>query len=279
MTIPVDAIRSLSRRGDLPWGGRGDVLPLDAVRRLCARHGVPGRAVEVAALRLGVLPLRYLRNQQSISVDDQIRLLESRVAQVGLGGLGGILLDQLLRAGVGVIRCADGDAFEESNLNRQALSSPARLGWGKTEAAIERAAAVNPSVELEPVAEHLTPDALPGFLDGADVAVDCLGGLETRLHLQRAAAESGIPLVTGALAGWTGYVGVVLPGRTGPADIMGRDNGAEEELGCPAPSVNVFASLMAAEVVRLLSGSPSPLAGKMLVADLRSMSFETVSLD
>jgi molybdopterin/thiamine biosynthesis adenylyltransferase len=232
--------------------------------------------VEIEALKQGVSPLRYLRNQQAISGSDQVRLLESRVGQVGLGGLGGTLLDQFLRAGVGTVRCADGDAFEESNLNRQALSSPDNLGQTKASAARDRAMAINPSVDLEPFETFLAPETLPEFLNGCDVAVDALGGLENRLHLQQAADEAGLPLVTGALAGWSGYVGVVMPGDTGPADIMGRDNGAEETLGCPAPSVAFFASLMAAETLKLITTGRSPLAGKMLVVDMQTMTFETV---
>ena len=272
----ADDIRALTRRATLPWGDDGDVLSLDAVQELARQHGISGHLVEIEALKQGITPLRYLRNQQEISVHAQIRLLESRVAQVGLGGLGGTLLDQFLRAGVGTIRCADGDTYEESNLNRQALSSANNLGQTKTEAALERGMAVNPSVDLEAVEIFLTPETLPGFLSGCDVAVDGLGGLDSRLHLQHAAAETDIPLVTGALAGWSGYVGVVMPGKAGPADIMGRDNGVEETLGCPAPSVAFFASLMAAEAIKLITTGHSPLAGKMLVVDMQTMTFETV---
>jgi molybdopterin/thiamine biosynthesis adenylyltransferase len=98
-----------------------------------------------------------------------------------------------------------------------------------------------------------------------------------RGHLQQAASRAAIPLVTGALAGWTGYVAVVMPGQIGPADLMGTDNGGEEKLGCPAPAVNLVASIMASEVVNVLTGAPA-LAGKMLVMDLRSHAFETISL-
>ena len=278
MPALADDVRALARHAALPESGKGPVLSLDDVRELSERHNVPGRMVEIEALKQGVLPLRYLRNQQTVAADVQLRLLESSMAQVGLGGLGGTLLELCLRAGVGTIRCADGDAFEESNLNRQALSAVDTIGQAKARAAQEKANAINPSVELEATNAYLTPEALPAFLDGADVAVDALGGLDTRLHLQHAAAKAGIPLVTGALAGWTGYVGVVMPGETGPADIMGHNNAAEEILGCPAPSVAFFASLMAAETIRLLSAQPSPLAGKMLIADLQALSFETVTI-
>lgn len=272
-----DAIRKLSHPRALPWGGTGPVLDVNDTAELAVAHGVPGHEVEALALNLDVTPARYLRNRQSVTRRDQIRLLRSSIAQVGLGGLGGSLLEQFLRLGVGTVRVADGDAFEPSNLNRQALSSLDGLGQGKTRAARLRAAAINPSVTLKTHAEFLTPETLPAFLDGCSLAVDALGGLTLRAHLQRAAAEAGIPLVSGALAGWTGFVAVVMPGDVGPAELMGADNGGEERLGCPAPAVNLIASLMAAEVFNVLTGAPS-LAGKMLVTDLRSHTFETVSL-
>lgn len=279
MSPLADNVRALAQSAALPWGDDGLVLALKDVRSLARRHGVPGRTVEIEALKQDIHPLRYLRNQQGISAEEQIRLLESSLALVGLGGLGGSFLELCLRAGVGTIRCADGDTFEESNLNRQALSNPDTLGHPKTRAAEEKATAINPSIKIEAIQSFLTPTSLPAFLNSCHVAVDALGGLDDRLHLQHAAAMAGIPLVTGALAGWTGYVGVVMPSETGPADIMGKDNAAEETLGCPAPSVAFFASLMAAEAIKLLTApAPSPLVGKMLVVDLQAMAFETVAI-
>lgn len=278
MTSLPDDIRDQAEHIALPWGDDGDGISLENVSLLAQRHGVSGHMVELEALKLDIHPLRYLRSQQAISTADQIRLLESSVAQVGLGGLGGNLLEIFLRTGVGSIRGADGDHFEESNLNRQALSKPSNLNQPKAHAAMDRARDINPSVNLEARHTFLTPETLPEFLDGCDIAVDALGGLKTRLHLQQAAAEAGIPLVTGALAGWTGYVGVVMPGKTGPADIMGHDNAAEETLGCPASAVTFFASIMATEVIKLLTNTHSTIADKMLVVDLQTLTFETVSI-
>ncbi|MGE4192396.1 MAG: ThiF family adenylyltransferase [Pseudodesulfovibrio sp.] len=270
-------IRELAEDRPLPWGGTGPVLDTGPIHRLAREHSLPGHAVESAALKLGVAPARYLRNGQALSLTDQARLLDARVALVGLGGLGGALFEQFLRLGIGSIRAADGDSFEETNLNRQSLATMGSVGRDKTRAARIRWGEINPSAEFEDVSEFLSPDNLPDFLDGCAVAVDALGGLSMRGHLQRAAAEASVPLVTGALAGWTGYVAVVLPGQPGPADFMGTQDGAEEQLGCPAPAVNCIASLMAAQTAAVLTGSPS-LAGKLLVADLKAMSFDTVTL-
>lgn len=262
----------------LPKGGEGDVIGIEAITDIAREYGVAGHTVEAEALRHNIIPTRYLRNMDSIPAADQIKLLESSIAQVGLGGLGGNLLEMFLRTGVGTIRGADGDSFEESNLNRQALSTPANLNIPKAEAAARRADEINPSVSFRGQDAFLTKDSLPSFVEKTDLVVDALGGLEMRLALQHAAAEAKIPMVTGALAGWTGYVGVVLPGQIGPADIMGNDNGAEEKLGCPAPAVTFMASLMVTEAIKILTGQKSNLEATMLIIDLKTLTFEKISL-
>ena len=62
-------------------------------------------------------------------------LLTGGVFIAGLGGLGGWLLEHMLRLGPEFIRAADGDVFDESNLDRQLLSSPLRIGQSKAAAA------------------------------------------------------------------------------------------------------------------------------------------------
>lgn len=262
----------------LPDGQEALQLGVDATVTIAKATQLAGHQVEAEALDMGILPTRYARNMSEISHADQIKLLRSTVAQVGLGGLGGSLLELFLRAGIGHIKGADGDFFEESNLNRQSLSSVSYLGQSKVHSAKLRAEEINPSTTFSGHASFLDEKTLPEFLSGCHVAVDALGGLAMRNQLQQAAAQSNIPLVTGALAGWTGYVGVVLPGQCGPSDFMGSDNSAEEKLGCPAPAVACIASLMATETLKLITSSQSVLAGKIMIIDLKSMTFETISL-
>lgn len=274
----VEAIREKAEPTELPAGNPGLLINLTHIAAIALHYDMPGWMVERTALENGIIPKRYLRSMESITIKDQQHLLGSTIVQVGLGGLGGSLLEILLRTGIGKIYAADGDSFEETNLNRQALSTIHSIGSDKSAMAVKRAAELNPSVEFSAVTQYLDSTSLPAFVEGADIIVDALGGLKTRLALQHSAAEAHIPMVTGALAGWTGYVGVVQPGQTGPADIMGSDNAAEELLGCPAPAVSLFASLMACEIVNILTGHKSSLESSMLIVDLRSHTFEKVQL-
>ena len=234
--------------------------------------------VERTALAMGVCPERYLRNHDAYSLAEQLRLLESSAALVGLGGLGGYTLELLARAGVGRIHAADGDEFVASNLNRQLYSTRRSLGGYKAAAAAARMRLVNPAVDFEPVALFLAEEDMGRFLGEAQVCLDALGGLKDRGALMRQAAARKIPLVTAAVAGASGYVATVLPGEKGPADFLGAGAGAEDTQGTPAPAVAMAASLMAGEAVSILCGRGPRLAGKMLVFDLNQMSFETVTL-
>ena len=86
---------------------------------------------------------RYIRNLGALTEEECAVLRGKTVFVAGCGGLGGYLIEMLLRLGVGEIRAADGDVFEASNLNRQLLSSPSTLGSGKAAAAAARAKEIN----------------------------------------------------------------------------------------------------------------------------------------
>jgi molybdopterin/thiamine biosynthesis adenylyltransferase len=265
-----------------PWSGErsGPVLGMQAGAGIARHCGVSPREVDEAALAQGVWPERYLRNQAAYSREEQLRLLASRAALVGLGGLGGHVLEILARAGVGHLRVCDGDRFEATNLNRQLLCAESLLGCAKARAAQERVKTVNSTLSLEAREAFLWDKDMPDFLDGADLAVDCLGGLAHRRALQRAAGTVGLPLVTAAVAGFTLYVATVLPGAAGPADFLGGAGQAsgEDLLGCPPEGVALAAALQAAECLRILAGQGPGLAGRMLAVDLRALSFDLLSL-
>jgi hypothetical protein len=92
---------SLARNTSLADGTPCRTIEAVEVIRLAEETDVTGRTVELAALRQHILPDRYLRNMKTLSEADQIRLLESTVCIVGLGGLGGTVTETLARMGIG----------------------------------------------------------------------------------------------------------------------------------------------------------------------------------
>ena len=224
--------------------------------------------------------LRYLRNHDAISEAEQAILAQKRVLVVGCGGLGGYVIECLARIGVGYLRVVDGDVFDETNLNRQLLSSNMNLGRPKTLAAQQRVMAVNPLVEVEAFQTLLTDENAVPLLDGCDVAVDALDNIPSRLVLQQAARSAGIPLVHGAVAGWIGQVCVVQPGQELLNSLYpaSTDNqGEEQETGTLSFTAALTASWQAAETVKLLLGKPG-LDREILELDLLNSSFVKIKL-
>lgn len=213
---------------------------------------------------------RYLRNHDAISEEQQAMLATKRVLVVGCGGLGGMVIECLARIGVGYLRAVDGDVFEESNLNRQLMSSTMNLGRPKTLAAKQRVMAVNPLVEVEAVQADLTAEDALELLADCDVAVDCLDNIPSRLLLQQATKTAGIPVVHGAVAGWLGRICVIQPGE----DLLNllypeteESQGEEQQMGTLSFTAALTASWQAAETVKLLLGKPG-LQGEILEVDL-----------
>jgi len=243
------------------------------------RHN--GREVEIAALREGILPARYLRSIGTVGWEGQAKLLQSTVGIVGAGGLGGWIIEGLARMGVGHLIVIDGDAFEENNLNRQALCTESSLGQSKAELARQRVALVNAAVEV--TAHHLRVDErqMVELLRGSDVLVDALDALPTRLALQRAAQTLSVPLVHGAIAGFVGQVMTILPGDPGLRALYGEsvpEHGMETQWGNPAATPMMIAAWQVQEVVKLLTGRGQPLARRLLFLDSESGAVDILQL-
>lgn len=223
---------------------------------------------------------RYVKNTLTLSVEENDRLANFNVCVVGCGGIGGYVIEMLGRLGVGHITAVDGDHFEESNLNRQLLSDTESLGMQKAIKAKERMEKVNPLICLEAVTERLSQQNGKELLQGADVAVDSLDNIETRLMLEKLCAELNIPLVHGAIAGWYGQVATILPGDGVLARFYeGKTfQGMENKLGNPSFTPALVASIEVAEVVKLLIGRGKLLRKKMLFFDLLELNFQLIEL-
>jgi molybdopterin/thiamine biosynthesis adenylyltransferase len=262
-------------------GAEGDLLPWAAQKAIAERFTTTIAAVEGQALAMGLLPARYQRNRQTISVEQQLRLFRSRVAVIGCGGLGGYVLEQLARLGVGTIVAIDPDVFEEHNLNRQVLSSIAALGRAKVEVAAERITQINPAVTLIPVRAFFARGQ-SAMLADADAAVDALDSVQARLELSAQCDEMGIPLVHAAIAGWYGQVITEFPGAPMMERLYprtGGNKGAEKALGNPAFTPAVMASIQTAEVCKILLNMGRPLRGRIISVDLQEMGFDEISLE
>ena len=255
---------------------QSDLLPWAEQQAAAEAYGVTVGQVEETALEAGLLPARYQRNRTTFSTTDQLKLFRSTVAVIGCGGLGGYVVEELARLGVGRLKAVDPDIFEEHNLNRQLMSTMATLGRPKVEAASARVAEINPAVGVLSFRDRFSKENGSSLLNGAHVAVDALDNITTRLELADVCADLDIPLVHGSIAGWYGQVVSQFPGESTLRTIYGRcadGVGIEKHLGNPSYTPAVVASLQVAEVCKILLGRGSPIAGAMLVINLLDMEF------
>lgn len=269
----------------MPDGSLAPTLTVTQIEELAVRSGLEGRSVEIAALEDGVFPERYTRNLKTYNAQDQIRLLNSSVTIVGLGGLGGSVMEWLARAGVGQMRLVDGDRFERHNLNRQLLSTQDRIGSFKAEVAAERVCSINGSISVEAHTDFLRSDNAARLIRDNDAVVDCLDNIETRFIMESAAKAAGIPMVSAAVAGLSGMVTTIYPQDEGLRLIYGSEKcpssaeGAELILGCLPQAVALIAAVECSEVLKILLGKEDQLLrNKMLLVDMSSNAFDTVML-
>jgi len=141
------AIFSLSFTTTDQAGRSVQCLKEEQALEIAHRHHGTLRGVYREALKNKIIPYRYIRNRTILSAKEQLRLLESDVAVVGAGGLGGLVVEILARMGIGRLIVVDDDILEETNLNRQVLSSKDTLGLSKAETGASRVRTVNPAVD------------------------------------------------------------------------------------------------------------------------------------
>ncbi len=174
----------------------------------------PGQIGFCAATNIGIL-----------TVDEAARLNRSRVAIVGLGGVGGIAAIQCARMGIQYFHLIDGDAFEASNLTRQMLCSTAQVGRSKAQVAAEVITEINPGIETRVTTEYLAEETALELLDGVDVIMDGTDNLVARVIIHRAARRLGIPSV---------WIAVTPPFRGGVMTFTPDSMSMEEALSQPS---------------------------------------------
>jgi len=242
------------------------------------------RHVYGKALKNNIIPYRYIRNRTIMSVKEQLRILESAVAVVGAGALGGLTMEILARTGIGKLILVDDDILEETNLNRQVLSAKDTLGRSKAETGASRVRAVNPAVDMAVHQEKLNEDNGKKLLSGAAVIVDALDTIGDRLALEKTARALNVPLVHGAVAGFEGHVMTIFPEDRGLVLLYGEtplpgseNQNAEAVLGVPAATPALIAALQTMEVVKIILQRGNLFRNRMLHADLETGRFSEFS--
>lgn len=230
--------------------------------------------------------LRYSRQilLQQVDIAGQLRLKNSTVLIVGLGGLGSPVALYLAAAGVGTLYLADFDTLDLSNLQRQIVHDSSALGRLKVQSAQARLQALNPQITLHTLSDKLTADNLPTLLQGVDVVVDCTDNFTIRSQLNNACFAANTVLVSGAAIRGEGQVSVYDPRNAdSPCYHCVFGDGEEEGLTCSeagvlGPLVGVIGSLQALETMKIIAGFGQPLIGRLLLVDALNSRFRELKI-
>ena len=140
---------------------------------------------------------QFLRTSLLLKEDGIKRLMSAKVMLVGLGAVGGYVLEAFARAGVGHLILVDFDKFDESNINRQILALHSTVGRKKTEVAKERVLAINPACEVEIIDTFVDEKTLPFLLEKkVDYVIDAIDSLNSKCGLIEALIKNNIPFIS-----------------------------------------------------------------------------------
>lgn len=160
---------------------------------------------------------RYSRQMAlpHIGHDGQDRLMRSRVVIIGCGALGTVAADLLVRAGVGTVRIIDRDVVELSNLQRQTLFTEVDVieRQPKAYAAARALKRVNSNVTVDGLVLDYRWDNACELVEDAAVVLDASDNYLTRLTVNDACLEQGIPWVYGGAVGYLGMTMNIIPGQ------------------------------------------------------------------
>ncbi len=212
-----------------------------------------------------------------IGFEGQEKLKNSRVAIVGLGGLGSPIAMTLTAMGVGYIRIIDRDVVEKSNLHRQHLYTFKDIGTPKVEAASKRLKEMNPYVEIDPYPVYIDDSTALEVVRDVDLVLDGLDNFKARRAINKACYKLSIPYIYASAIETYGMV-TTLISREGPClecifpNISDQNLPTCSTVGVHPSILQIISSIEVYEGVNILMGRKSRLSGKLLVYDLEDLS-------
>ena len=214
----------------------------------------------------------------------QIRLLQSRVLIVGLGGLGSPALYYLAACGIGEIGIIDSDRVEISNLHRQILHGEEDMGKEKTVSAQESVMRLRPEARLNLYPFQITTANAPEIINRYDFVIEATDNFESKFLINDVCVELGKPFSHAGVSGMYGQAMTVVPEK-GPCfrcvfdevPVSGSVK-TTSETGVLGTVPGVFGVIQTTEAIKYLTNCGRLLMGRLLTWDALSMTFREIKL-
>jgi len=202
---------------------------------------------------------------------------------IGIGALGGVIANNLTRAGIGRIKLVDRDMVELNNLHRQTLYDEGDVGEPKVMAAVRKLEMVNSKISIEPLLKDANFSNIELIIRGADVVVDGTDNMETRFLMNDTCVKNDIPWVYGGAVGTNGMTMSMIPGKTAcfrclnphipPAGALGTC----DTMGVVNAITGVIGSIESSEAIKILLGS-GDVNANLLIYDVWRHGFQSIQI-
>lgn len=145
---------------------------------------------------------RFSRLEALIGKDNLDKIKSKNVIVFGVGGVGGFVVESLIRSGLENLTIVDNDVVEESNINRQIIATNDSLGKSKVEIMKKRANSINPSARISAIQKFYLPENEGEFdLSKFDYVIDCVDTVSAKISIICRAKKLGVPVITALGAG------------------------------------------------------------------------------
>lgn len=228
---------------------------------------------------------RYARQIKlaQIGPEGQLKIQQSSVLIIGMGGLGSPAALYLAAAGIGRMIICDFDVVEESNLQRQIIHGNANIGELKTHSARTSILEINPDCLVECIDYELVGKDLLVHIERASIVLDCSDNFATRFAVNRFCVKTATPLVSAAAIRMEGQIMSYIPGQHGPCYQCLYNEQYENAQTCESegvlgPVVGIMGTMQALNALLIILGQTEQLIGKLMLFDGLNMQWQQVQI-
>lgn len=145
---------------------------------------------------------QFSRTEILLGSDAMDRLKNAKVIVFGIGGVGGYVVEALVRSGIGTIDIVDNDTVSLTNLNRQIIATRSTIGKNKVDVMEERMKDINPDVIVNKYQCFYLPETAERFdFSQYDYVVDAVDTVSAKIDIVVQAQKAGIPVISSMGAG------------------------------------------------------------------------------
>ena len=204
-----------------------------------------------------------------IGISGQKKIFNSRVAVVGMGGLGCPAAQSLVACGIGYLKIIDGDIVDLSNLHRQHLYSFKDIGGRKVDIAKKSLEKLSKQAKIESCSVNLNENNQKDLVKDVDVIIDATDNISARRLIDKVSKKNNIPMVYGSLYKFEGQVSIFNINNAGgyaelfPGTVTGGDTCSDAGVLGMLPSI--IGNIQALEAIKIITGIKPNLAGKLLI--------------